>query len=260
MASYLSDHPDVFVAPGKEVRYFTDNWSRGLGWYRSKFAAAGNRRRIGEASPQYMNDRAAMARLATVLPRADLIAVLRNPVDRANSHFHYRAARGLEARTLVEALHEELDGHEGAYPYLAMGEYHRQLIALDDVAPGHGRLILWFDDLARDLPGLLRTVAGFLGIPDSWDDRDDVRVVNSADRFRSLTVRRWQSRAPRGVRAAIGHLNRVQATYPPPEPRLHDLMLDRLRSDIVSLQQYTGRDLSAWLARPITRPARDAQR
>jgi hypothetical protein len=260
LASYLSDHPDVFVAPGKEVRFFTHRWSRGLDWYRAQFAASGRQRRIGEASPQYMHDTVAMTRLTTVLPDADLIAVLRNPVDRANSHFHYRAARGLETRTLSEALHDELDGRQDVYPYLAMGAYHHQLTAIDDVAPHHRRLILWYDDLAEDLPGVLRSVASFLGISDSWDERAEIRVVNSADRFRSLRVRRWQSRVPRQLRSAIGHLNRVQATYPAPDPVLHELMLECLGSDIGRLQEYTGRELSAWLDRPPAPTAADTAR
>src|SRR5688572_14326389 len=93
---YLQAHPDVFVASGKEVHFFDRRYGRGLDWYRSRFAGVTTERVVGEATPAYMYDENAIARIAHDLPDARLIVVLRNPVDRAYSHYWRNRSRGRE--------------------------------------------------------------------------------------------------------------------------------------------------------------------
>ncbi|HLF04873.1 MAG TPA: sulfotransferase, partial [Dehalococcoidia bacterium] len=70
LAYYLRAHPDVFLAPGKEVHYFNANFEKGTEWYKSRFAGAGKQKAVGDATPNYLAHPQAPARMAGVIPDA----------------------------------------------------------------------------------------------------------------------------------------------------------------------------------------------
>jgi hypothetical protein len=107
--SLLTQHPNVSAALVKEVHFFDLNFQRGTAWYRSHFPALGpTRGRItGEATPYYLFHPLAPQRVAAVLPRVRLVAVLRNPVDRAYSHFQKEHRKGTEILPFERALKAE---------------------------------------------------------------------------------------------------------------------------------------------------------
>jgi hypothetical protein len=65
LARYLDAHPSVFVAPGKELRFFDDNYDKGIEWYSARFDSAPGDSLAGEASPWYMFDPVSLGRMAT---------------------------------------------------------------------------------------------------------------------------------------------------------------------------------------------------
>ena len=96
---------------------FTTNWDKGHSWYRSHFALAAHRRVrtrrdgtppiTGEATPYYLFHPLAPERAAAVTPDAKIVAILRDPVDRAYSHYRERARHGAEMLSFEEALAAE---------------------------------------------------------------------------------------------------------------------------------------------------------
>lgn len=118
---YLIQHPLVprlFPAWNtKTSHYFEDNWSRGEAWYRSHFPtvrqrAALERRhggpsKVGEAAPLYMFHPLAAGRVAELMPRARMIVLLRDPVQRAYSHWKERRTEGREPLDFAAALAAE---------------------------------------------------------------------------------------------------------------------------------------------------------
>ena len=107
-------HPRVLPAARKEINYFDDPrmHERGALWYRRHFPTALEKRLpraklTGEATPSYFPHPAAPARAARAVPRAKLILALRNPVDRAYSHYNMRLRRGRESMTFEDALEYE---------------------------------------------------------------------------------------------------------------------------------------------------------
>lgn len=116
---HLAAHPDVTPSFPKEVHYFTNHYHRGPGWYRSHFplvawkTAAQRRGRppllTGEATPYYLAYPHAAQRVRRELPNARLIVLLRNPVDRAYSHYLHEVASGIETLTFADALAREKD-------------------------------------------------------------------------------------------------------------------------------------------------------
>ncbi len=94
---YLSQHPQILPAVRKELHFFDDHYRRGLGWYRSQFPTRGARGTItGEATPYYLSHPHAPARIQRLLPQARLIVLLRNPVERAISHYFFEVSHQRE--------------------------------------------------------------------------------------------------------------------------------------------------------------------
>jgi sulfotransferase family protein len=190
---YLVQHPNLSHALTKEIRFFDLNYHRGLPWYRSRFPShrrreMSERRRgaklmVGEASPDYLFHPLAAARVAHDLPQARLIVLLRNPIDRAFSHYWHQFKRGQETLTFAAAIDGETDRLAGEvdkiladpsyvsyerhhHSYLARGIYVDQLAAWMELIPRDRFLIERSEDLFQDPRAVFRRVLEFLGLPD----------------------------------------------------------------------------------------------
>jgi sulfotransferase family protein len=121
---YLLRHPDVAgprgrdpsVSWSKEIHFFDEKFGKGLDWYRSFFPLEATRARYrrhgrnlqaGEATPYYLFHPAVPARVAQTIPDVKLIALLRDPVERAYSHFQLNRRKGREKLSFEEALAAE---------------------------------------------------------------------------------------------------------------------------------------------------------
>lgn len=123
----LAEHPEVSLSTVKEVHYFDFNFHRGEEWYRRHF----DRHIAGEASPYYIFHPAAHDRMKALIPDAKAIAILRDPVERALSHYFHEVALGFEKLPMLEALKAE-DQRTGSFAhqhfsYVARGRYLEQL-------------------------------------------------------------------------------------------------------------------------------------
>ncbi|MFM8951923.1 MAG: sulfotransferase family protein [Planctomycetaceae bacterium] len=147
--SLLAAHPQVAAAFHKEVHYFDLRFHLGTNWYRHQFRrprTAVRRRAIGlESSPYYLFDPRVPARMAAIMPDVKLVFLLRDPVERAFSHYRKNLRDGREPLSFAEALaaeDERLAGEEERmlhdpgyvsrlhqyYSYAARGRYAEQLI------------------------------------------------------------------------------------------------------------------------------------
>src|SRR5438874_269806 len=114
------------MAPEKEINYFDVEIDRGADWYEDRFAAATDEVAVGEGSVSYLFSPEAPARMAALVPDAQLVAILRDPVDRAYSHWAFRRSWGAETRPFAVAVAEERR-HEDDPAYLGRGRYLEQL-------------------------------------------------------------------------------------------------------------------------------------
>lgn len=202
---YLAQHPQVHESTVKEVHYFdggleegSDTYVLGPRWYRSHFPLAsemGPGELAYEASPLYLLHPLAAERIAALLPRVKLVAVLRNPTDRALSHYFHNvrkndvrrcredldpaAAMAAEDERLAGVLARGDYGNEAyrAYSYKARGRYLEQLERYHAQFPRENLLVLRAEDLFEDPAGFMGGLCEFLGI-DPAKGGDDFRPTN----------------------------------------------------------------------------------
>jgi hypothetical protein len=182
--NYLVQHPDVLPPLGKEVHYFDFHYASGLNWYRGRFPYS-HRLRDGaltiDATPYYMMHPLAPQRAAQLLPDVKLVALLRNPIDRAFSHYQHEVRGGRESLSFAEALEREAERLAGEeerlrsdsqyyswnhrrYAYTRRGLYLEQLRRWVQYFPRSQLLVLQSEWLFRDPPAASAEVYRFLGL------------------------------------------------------------------------------------------------
>lgn len=249
---YLDSHPEIFMAATKELHFFDRHFDRGLGWYAGHFADATPDQVVGEATPRYMCDAAAVERLASTLPDGRFLAILRNPVDRAYSHYWMERARGREPNSFEEAIAAEdaRDDPEVLPAYLGQGRYLAQLERLVEHVGRDQLLVVLFDDLRQDAEGTYSEICRFLGVDDGWRPERLGQPVNQFVGFRSLTLRRVTKLIPPSIPLASRALGRLNATrqtsYPPMSPETRQRLVDRFAAENHALGAWLDRDLGAW--------------
>lgn len=213
--SWLVRHPDLYLPPEKELHFFDQRRDEGSAWYLAQFEPAGSRL-AGDATPTYLGHPTAIEELATLNPAIRIIVVVREPVARAWSHYHYGRSRSwytdsfeaMVIREVAALAHgvEEPGGlvHEGRYG-------HHLERAARHVARAQ-LLVLRQDDLLRSPADVLERVTRFLGVRSPVVDQPLDEIVNRthhvrlprlhaamlrtrADRLLAPTLRRWVERA-----------------------------------------------------------------
>jgi hypothetical protein len=200
--NYLLEHPRVLpLLPARQrikgPHFFDSNFSRGMRWYRSHFPTAAYRRVrerdghpviAGESSPYYLFHPLAAERASRLVPETKVIVLLRDPVERAWSHYKERARHGAEPLSFEEAIGREPERLRGEaerilsepgylsyaheqQSYLAQGRYLDSLPAWQDRFPPERMLIMPSEDMYADPQAALDQVTAFLGLP-SWQLRD----------------------------------------------------------------------------------------
>ena len=107
---YINQHPQVLPCAQKEVHFFVHHFEKGLDWYLSHFPAipqSGNFL-TGEASPGYLCN-TVQEKVKQTFPEVKLMAILRNPVERAISHYYHNVKHGIEIRSFEMAMQAEME-------------------------------------------------------------------------------------------------------------------------------------------------------
>lgn len=184
--NYLSEHPSVSPTLHKEIHFFDAYYDRNITWYKAHFDSVEYLKThaliTGEASPYYIFDSRAPQRIAELLPKVKLIALLRNPLNRAYSHHFTRYRNGKEKLLFEQAIEKEIAAftrHNGkgyhdflqsydSIPYLSRCLYADQLQPWMQQFPKEQLLILKSEDLYSQTRKIYKEVLDFLGLPE-WD-------------------------------------------------------------------------------------------
>jgi len=253
LAQHLRHHPDVFMAPGKEIHYFDDNFNKGLEWYQAHFSEATNQRAIGEATPMYMYLEEGPQRMAGVLPEARLLAILRNPVDRAYSHYWHERGRKREKLEFADAIAAERErlatgDHHSLhyYSYMDRGRYLRQLQRACQYYPREKVLVILFEDLCHAPLEVIQTACRFLEVDDSFVPPQIGKKFNRYSPCRSTKLRAIGRRV-RPLKGLIDSVNDLNnSSYQPMSQADRAELVKAFKKDNDALAAWLGRDLSVW--------------
>jgi hypothetical protein len=173
---YLGDYPDIALPQFKELHFFDDDrrdWARpDYAEYHARFPAAAGRP-CGEATPIYAYWPNSLERIAAYSAAMKLIVVLRDPVQRAWSHWRMEYARGVETHPFAWCIRQgrqrlfdaEPWGHHREFSYVERGFYGEQFERLYRLFPKSQVLVLTSDDLRGDHGRALAQVRAFLSLP-----------------------------------------------------------------------------------------------
>ncbi|MCL1599095.1 MAG: sulfotransferase [Actinomycetia bacterium] len=253
--AWLADHPDVFMSEEKELDFFIESqrWSMGVAWYRSQFADAGDSIARGESSPDYTkthNDPLVPVRMASVIPDARLVYLVREPISRMRSMYRHLVLDGTEQRSFEDAIAADDD-------YVETSRYMRQIRAFLEHYEADQILVVTTERLADDPDGTMAEVFDHIGVdPTHTPDVSERHNVTTMDQEESLMAQRLKEIPP--YWAALNHSWRLRKMHdrlfvhpiplPPadlPGPIEETLWID-LEEDTLALQDFIGHQLTEW--------------
>ncbi len=259
----LRSHPEVYLPKRrKEIHFFDAYFHRGLDWYQSFFpskADAGKYRWIGEVTPRYLYHPETPKRIRQYLPDCHFLAILRNPADRAYSHYGFSIRDNNEQRSFPEYLEH--------YPgVLSRGFYGKQVRRYFRYFPRERFLFLIFEKTFEDPRGSAERIASFLSLPPdpfqgnagsrknaSYRPRFSALYAGSRSWARSLRTRDmdWAVRAAKrvGIKRAFGR----RRPLPGLDEKLRTALLERYEPDIALLEDLIDEDLGRWRVQDVTK-------
>jgi hypothetical protein len=252
---YLLDHPQIFMSGDKEPLFFSSNWDRGLDWYERFFDKAKQAVAIGESSTEYTaypEVSGVANRIAKLLPEVRLVYLVRHPIERMLSEYHYHMVRGAERDPSADqALLTDST-------YCNVSRYAMQIEQYLEYFSREQLLILRSEDLKRDRARTLKRVYEFLEVDSSYQPAHLEQEFQTTAGLRS---RRAVDHALRKIpgygrmasvtpRPLVRFKNRLTTRKARPQPRLSESarreIEDRLRDDVRRLRRHIGDDFDAW--------------
>ena len=281
---YLEQHPEVYMSPIKEPRFFAlegrkpdfrgpgseervNRWAvTDIEEYRALFEGVEGEKAIGEASVTYIHSPQAPERIKHHVPEAKLVALLRNPVERAYSAYTQRVRDGREPLSFGSALREEesrlRDNWSPGWGYRRLGFYHRHLKRYYALFGKESIQVHLYEDLSEDPVGVSQDIFRFLRVDDAFVPDTSLRhnvsgIPKSQALLRLVKQPSFVKSAlrpllPGGLRKRLSVNVRnwnLEKAPPLPEEARRELA-EAYREDILGLQDLIGRDLSGWLDEP----------
>ncbi len=276
--NYLKAHPQVFMSTVKETDFFERDWENEpperqarkrngvitLADYSRLFDGVTDEIAVGEASPNYLlHYKVSAERIRQQIPDAKLIAILRNPVQRAYSDYlmNVRDAIGKSHTSLGEQVKTR---GESSY-VLLKGRYYEQIKQFMTVFGPDQVKVFLYDDLRQDARGLMQEMYGFLGVDPTFTPDTSKRAQTGQVPKNQALNRLMRTENPlrsavsgllrvlfpesirRQLRSQLLKLNSQSKAALPLSDTDKQLLIDYYRDDVLKLQDLLGRDLSAWL-------------
>lgn len=276
----LDQHPDAYMSPVKEPNFFAfagqppdfqapiDRRPEGVNHtsitgaedYQRLFADAPAGAARGEASHWYLYHPDAPVHIEQYVPEARLIAMLRNPVERAYSEFLHFVRDGDEPlddfAAALDAEPRRIEAHWALGRYVDRGRYDEQLERYLDRFSAEQLRIYLYDDFADDPGAVRQDLFEFIGVDPAFEPEErrvNVSGVPHSRWFHTLLT------AAQPVRERIGPwlpdavidwanaLKNQNLEKPPMDPSVRARLIDTFRPHVRRLETLIGRDLSHWL-------------
>lgn len=269
LAKMLKEHPQVYWKGGKEFNFFNDrfpfytktnynNYSKGIKWYLEELGSKKGKI-VGEFSTNYMWDPLVAKRIKENFPKTKIIAVLRDPVERAYSQYLFAGQLFYIAKDFDSALKK--------YPeFIERGMYYKQLKPYFDLFPKKNIKVIIYEDLKDKPIETIREVEKFLGIkdfiPKDYKEKSNVSVEvrhNSINKIVTIGHKvkntkfgkfLWNFNATNILSDKISSLILKYNSKPKTKPKISNSVRKKLQktfeSDTKKLEKLISKDLSHW--------------
>lgn len=281
---YLRKHPEIFMCPKKEPNFFAFHGKlppiKGEGNknklkhflycntvlvredYQALFLGAASKKVAGEASCRYLYFHQSAIRIHDYNPKMKLIFILRDPIERAYSHFRMMKSRGFEPFSFEDALaaedHRVKERWVWDYHYKRLGLYYCQLKVYLDLFPEEQIKLCFYDSWQQNTENVLQEIFSFLNVDcdfpielqkgynvaesNYWSEPGS--LLANLKKFRSLK----RLTKFRGIRVIVNRMEAIfKKPFISPSPALRKRYRFFFEEDIRQLEKHTGRSLGHWL-------------
>lgn len=264
----LQQHPDLCLPSYKETHFFRDDevYGRGLSHYFDYFFDPDPGQLFGEVDPEYAYFDACAKRISEAFGKARIVFILRNPVDRAYSHYLMTRSRGLESLSFEDAVQREserLTSHFNKihFSYIARGSYSTQIGRYEELFGRDNVKVVLFEDFIRKTEQTVKDITTFVGL-EPYDFNYEIQS-NPASEAKSKLVRDFVYR-PGKFKKGIGRLipskkikDKIMATIASKNSRVaskeeipialkKELYTTYFANEIEKLEELLSVDLSHW--------------
>jgi hypothetical protein len=290
---YMKMHPQIYMAPIKETHHFsTDidnskfrpNYARSLNKDLSKFLETDmqegifhafvkerdqydklfknvkDEKAIGEITNSYLYSQEAAKNIFTRFPDAKVIMMLRNPIDRAFSHYLMDLRIGYETNDFMTALKKDMardpKGWGISNLYVEIGMYAEQVKRFIEIFPERQRRIYLFDDFKKDAGAVVKDMFTFLGV-DPNVDIDYSQKFNPSFIPKNKLIGKLNTQKkikdwlkgvlPKSVKSKFKKTFYTDKDLPKITPAERKFLADIFRNDVMKLGKLLNRDLSKWV-------------
>ncbi len=291
--NYLKQHPDIFMSPIKETHHFStdidsskfrldyaanlniniDAWLEGdqkkeifhafvktQNKYEKLFKHAEKQTAVGEVTNSYLYSTEAAKNIATRFPDGKIIMILRNPVERAFSHFLMDLKSGLENESFINAFKKDVakpvKGWGISNVYFEIGMYYEQVKRYLDTFPKEQIKIILYDDYRRDARITLKEICNFLSVDSSFRfefSKEHNKAMIPRTKVVSLMMRQKgfknivKELFPKSWKKAISKIFFTDKNLPKLTIEDRKYLIKLYTEDIQKLSQLINRDLSDWI-------------
>ena len=281
MSNILKQHPEVCFSSRKEVMFFNEsylgikpnqNFDHGLDFYRKFWPQEiKSNMKLGEFSPQYLFDEEAPKRIHTIFPDVKLLLMLRNPVDRAFSHFLYE-------QIFKEEVSKELNFEEAIEKnnyYKELGYYFKQIKKYLEYFDKDQIKVFIYEDLDNGLDKIIKKLYTSVEVnpgfypnnTKAFNESREVKYrwmnsifkipgqIKEARILKALISENARSQIKKSkayqktinIKNYLSYLNSNTIKKPAIESKTKEHLQALYRDDVQELQEYLNRDLSFWL-------------
>lgn len=247
----LAQHPALFLPKKKEIKYFNveENFGKGINWYKDFFEGA-NEKRVGEFTPGYLYTDGCAERIVKSIGKdVKLIAILRNPIDRAISHYNHNVRGGGEHipfRKAIEGEEQRLKESENIrriYSYLDRGRYAKQFKEFLKYFNKDQFLILSFEnDLLNGKEEMMEKINTFLEI-DSVNIDYELHSNDSQDNYLYSNTKRFIKNI---IRISTFQKLLISKPIKIEQKEKQELMLKYFKNESEALNELFGVDFNYW--------------